>query len=517
MIDENVSFLPIEEIRARLLGSFILFTKFFYKLRTGREFQVYEGESRESHIITISKAFTSIFNGEDDRVIINIPPRYGKTECAIHFIAWSLARYPDSNFMYVSYSHTLASWQTNTIRHIIQLPQYREIFGVELSKDTSAKDNFTTTSGGSVYGVGAGGTITGRGAGIFGCDRFGGCIVVDDIHKPDEVTSDLIRESINNWWKNTLLSRLNYPEKTPICFIGQRLHESDLPANLIKGFDGSNWKKIILPALDGAGNALCPAIHTKEKLLKMKEFMKYDFSAQYMQDPLPAGGGLFSPNDFILVDIPPEILSTFITIDTAETDRTQGDASVFSLWGIHRIKHFGIDTEMYGLYWMDCLECWVEPKDLVTTFMQFYRESSMHPIKPSLAAIEKKSTGTMLISILKDIQGLRIMDIERTKKSGSKTDRFLKMQPYIAQKMISIPRNGKHTTKCLEHMGKITANNSHRYDDIADTVSDAIQLALIDKILYIPHTDQKRSDVVLDQMASLMQKYLPTGGQRWQI
>ena len=33
---------------------------------------------------------------------------------------------------------------------------------------------------------------------------------------------------------------------------------------------------------------------------------------------------------------------------------------------------------------------------------------------------------------------------------------------------------------CIEHMAKITANESHRHDDIADTLSDAIRIALIE-------------------------------------
>lgn len=514
MTDDDID-LSLPEAKARLLGSFLAFTRVFYRLRTGREFNVYEGECRESHIITISKAFTGILNEDFRRLMINIPPRYGKTELVIHFIAWAFAHFPDSNFMYVSYSHSLASWQTNTIRHIMQMPYYRMLFGVEISQESRAKDNFSTTAGGCVYAAGSDGTITGRGAGIADSERFGGAIVVDDIHKPEEVNSDTMRGKVNQWWKGTMMSRLNSPQKTPIIFIGQRLHEDDLPGNLLKGFDGEKWEPLILPALDAAQNALCPARHTKKDLLQMKEVMKYEFSSQFQQDPLPAGGGIFAPDDFILVDIPPEILSTFITVDTAETGKTQGDASVFSLWGIHRIQHFGMDTPMFGLYWLDCMECWVEPKDLVLTFMQFYREACMYPVKPSVAAIEKKSTGTMLVSILQDLQGLQIIDIERTKKSGSKTDRFLKSQPYVAQKLISLPRFGKHTKKCLEHMGKITANDSHRYDDIADTMADAIQLALIDKVLYLPHTGQKNTDAVLSQMSSIMDKYLPTGANRW--
>lgn len=498
------------ELRARLLGSFLLFTKFFYKLRTGREFEVYQGECRESHILTVSRALTEVFNGDKKNLVINIPPRYGKTELVIHFVAWAMAHQPSSNFLYISYGHKLAARQTNFIRQIMNMPQYRAIFDVKLSTDTTAKDNFLTNKGGSVYADGALGTITGLGAGIKGSSLFGGAIIVDDIHKPTEVTSDVMRQATKDWWKNTLLSRLNEPSHTPIIFIGQRLHEDDVAGNLLQGYDGQDWDSIVLPALDAAGNALCPAIHTKAQLLKMQEFSPYEMAAQYQQSPQPAGGGIFKEDWFVLLDLEPPIVSTFITVDTAETSETHNDATVFSLWGLYKIEQYGIETDTFGLHWMDCHECWVEPKDLVNEFIQFYRESCRHPVKPSLAAIEKKSTGTVLVSILKDMQGLQIMEIERTKASHRKVDRFLAVQPCVAQKQVSLPRNGQHTNHCIDHMKKITANNSHRHDDIADTFADAVQLALIDKILYIKHTDQNESDKVVSQMANYMQRYLPS-------
>src|SRR3990167_1459957 len=171
MMNENVI-----EIRNKLLGSLLLFTKTFYRLRTGREYEISQPEGRESHHITMAKALTGTQRGEINRLIINCPPRYGKTELCIHYIAWCLARYPDSNFIYVSYSHGMASKQTKVIREILLLPYYQRLFGIKIKSESSAKDNFETEHGGSVYAAGADGTITGFGAGIANCDRYGGAI-----------------------------------------------------------------------------------------------------------------------------------------------------------------------------------------------------------------------------------------------------------------------------------------------------------------------------------------------------
>jgi predicted phage terminase large subunit-like protein len=466
--------------RDRLQRSLLAFTQDFYYLRTGRRFDLSQPVGRESHYLTICRALVKVIKGETKRLMINVPPRYGKTELLIEFVAWALSQYPDSNFLYVSYSLGLAKKQTKTIRQIVAMNEYRDLFDVALSGDTAAQGNFETSLGGSVYAAGADGEITGRGAGIKGSNRFGGCIVIDDIHKPSEVSSDTMRKTVNEWYFNTLQSRLNDPESTPIIFIGQRLHEDDLAANLIKSGD---WETIVIPALDGAGNALHPEMHSVTMLRNMQETMPYVFSSQYQQDPLPAGGGIFKPEWFFQMDDEPNIIATFITADTAETSKDYNDATVFSFFGIYKIAHGDIESDILALHWIDCLELRIEPKDLEKEFLAFYASCMRHRIKPRIAAVERKSTGVTLASVLKNIRGLTMMDVERTKLSGNKTTRFLEIQPIIASKQVSLPSDGKHTVMVLEHMRKITANDTHRHDDIADTLYDGVKLGIIDNVI----------------------------------
>jgi predicted phage terminase large subunit-like protein len=481
----------------RLVNSLLHFTQIFYLLRTGRKFELSFPPGRESHFLTICRELESVFDGKGKRLIINVPPRYGKTELLIHFVAWCLAQYPDSNFLYISYAHSLAKKQTQTIKSIIEMKEYQDIFNVRIKGDTSAKDNFELEEGGSVYAAGAGGSITGRGAGINSCNRFGGAIVIDDIHKPDEVTSDTIRQGINEWYYNTLQSRINSPN-TPIIFIGQRLHEDDLAANLIK----EGWKSLIIPAIDKSGNPLHPTMHDLSALKKMQEQSPYIFASQYQQDPQPAGGGIFKPEWFRTHDIEPHIIASFITVDSAETDKSYNDATVFSFWGLYRIKVGDIDTDEYGLHWMDCWELRVEPRDLKPSFLNFYAGCCKHKAKPKLVAIEKKSTGVTLLSVLKEYQGLQLLDIQRNKTHGDKISRFLDAQPYVAQGLISLPTYGKHTRTCIEHCRKITANNSHRFDDIADTMYDAIKIALIDKTMIVRSGEKQDYNAVAKNVMS---------------
>ena len=90
----------------------------------------------------------------------------------------------------------------------------------------------------------------------------------------------------------------------------------------------------------------------------------------------------------------------------------------------------------------------------------------LHKVRPEMAAIEKKSSGVTLCSILSDMRGLKIREVMRTKASGSKTARFLEMQPKIASKLITFTEDARHAEMCIKHMIKITTNDTHKNDDV---------------------------------------------------
>lgn len=470
------------EIAAKLKGSLLLFIQSFFPILTGREFIISRPVGRESHFITICRVLTKCTRLEALRVLINVPPGHGKSVIVSFWIAWCYAKWPDCNFLYISYAKTLAATHTDTVKRLMMLSQYKVLFDVHLRDDSQAKDAFTTEGGGTVSAFGSAGAITGRNAGLPGLDRFSGAVVIDDSHKPDEVHSDLIRESVITNFRETIQQR---PRgiNVPIVFIGQRLHEQDLPAYFLAGEDGYDWDKVILKSLDEAGNALYPEAFPLEMLKIRQTKDRYVFAAQHQQDPQPAGGGLYMPEDFPLLADEPKFLTTFITADTAETEDPRNDATVFSFWGLYSIEVEGRKIGVQGLHWIACREIRVEPKHLEREFLDFWQDCARHQNPPLTAFIEKKSTGVTLISILKGMRGLKVREIERTRKSGSKSQRFIDIQPYVATKQVSLPSHGVHTEMCINHMKKITNNDSHAHDDIADTCADAVRIGLIDKLL----------------------------------
>jgi predicted phage terminase large subunit-like protein len=244
-----------------------------------------------------------VFRGECKRLIINVPPRYSKTEIAVvNFIAWSLGHVPDAEFIHASYAAPLAVNNSANVRSLLQHEAYQQVFPTcRLASD--AKSHWTTTEGGVMYAAGAGGTITGFGAGKHR-EGFGGAIIIDDPHKPDEAKSDVIRQGVIDWFQNTLESRKNSKD-TPIILIMQRLHEHDLAGWLLDGGNGETWEHVCLPAIQADGTALWPEKHTIEDLRRMEKAAPYVFAGQYLQRPAPPEGGVIKPDAINVIDALP--------------------------------------------------------------------------------------------------------------------------------------------------------------------------------------------------------------------
>lgn len=276
------------------------FARWMFARRRGFAWQ------RAVHHRLICDALMRVYRGECRRLIINIPPRYSKTELAvIMFVAWSLGKSPDAEFIHASYAATLAAKNSAAVRDLLAHEAYREIFpGTRLADE--AKAHWSTTAGGVMYATGAQGTITGFGAGKMR-DGFGGAVIIDDPHKADEARSEVVRQGVIDWFQNTLESRVNNPERTPIVLVMQRLHESDLAGWLLAGGNGEAWEHLCLPVWREDGTPLWPEKHSAEELRRMEQASPYVFAGQYRQRPAPPEGGLFKPDQIQVIDALPAV------------------------------------------------------------------------------------------------------------------------------------------------------------------------------------------------------------------
>jgi len=289
---------PVKRQRAiyRAREEFYFYTRWMFLERKGFLWQ------RADHHEIVCAALMRVFRGECRRLIINIPPRYSKTELMRRFIEWSLGKVPDAEFIYTCYSGTLATESSVNIRNtVLDLP-YRELFP-DVLLETEGQDHWKTTRGGVIYAAGFDGTITGFGAGKMR-EGFAGALVVDDAHKPNEIRSDVKRKGVITTFQETVENRLNSRD-TPIIVMGQRLGEEDLPGWLLAGGNGERWESIVLPALREDGTALWPAKHTVEDLRLMERASPYKFAGQYQQRPSPAEGNIFRPDAMPVFDAVP--------------------------------------------------------------------------------------------------------------------------------------------------------------------------------------------------------------------
>lgn len=437
------------------------FSRWMFLQRKG-----YQWKKARHHKI-VCDALMRVYRGESKRLVINIPPRYSKTELAvINFIAWCLGKVPDSEFIHTSYSGTLASNNAWQARELVLHEAYREIFpATNLRSDSTAKDEWRTTAGGIVYARGSGGTITGYGAGK---DRkgFGGAIIIDDPHKADEATSNVIRQGVIDWFQNTIESRKNDPTNTPIIVIMQRLHENDLSGWLLNGGNGEHWDHVCLPALDEqTGEALWPEKHTAEMLATMSSANPYVFSGQYQQRPSPLGGGILKGDRFRRYKALPNFRYRKIFADTAQKTGERNDYSVFQCWGAHE----------GGAYLIDQIRGKWEAPELKRRAVDFWnKHQAVDPVEfGSLRQmiVEDKSSGTGLIQDIKLTCSIPIEGVQRVK---DKLTRVMDIAGYVESGRVFVPEEADFIGDFIHECESFTPNDTHAHDDQIDPMCDAI-------------------------------------------
>lgn len=315
--------------RVMCLDDVLMHTRYFYKRIFKRKFVV------NSHHEKVCGVLNMVLAGLLTKVIINIGPRYSKTELAVkNFVSSAFAHNPKSIFIHLSYSQKLVEDNSDSIKAIMKSPEYQSMFpDVRISKKNDSKKKWNTTAGGSFYAASTAGQVTGMGAGtveeeedfkefesqlsslLEGLEinsftvksKFGGALIIDDPIKPEDAFSDLLRVKINERWDSTIKNRVN-SRRTPIIVMGQRTHEEDLSGHLMVS-DGYTtdlqeainnpdiWYVLAIPVIqedeNGQEFALWPFKHTLTELKKMQVADQMNFDTQYMQDPTPLVGLMY--------------------------------------------------------------------------------------------------------------------------------------------------------------------------------------------------------------------------------
>lgn len=302
----------------------------------------------------ICEHLQAVVDGEIKRLIINCPPRIGKSNTvSVAFPAWTWAQ-PDSTptcgagvpFLYASYADKLSLRDSVKCRRLIESPWYQKRWSnrYQLTTDQNTKSRFTNDKGGDRL-------ITSIGAGVTG--EGGNIICIDDPNAANDVESEATTQTTIDWWTTAMPTRLNDPMNGAFIIIQQRLGEDDLTGHILE-HEADGWTHLCLPGRfepersfhtsigwkdprTEAGALLWPERFSEPYLKRLEKSMgPFTFAGQIQQRPEPKGGGIirrewwklwepdsYPPMDFVLG-----------CLDTAYTEDTMNDPSGMIVWGI---------------------------------------------------------------------------------------------------------------------------------------------------------------------------------------
>jgi len=395
-----------DALRAVCEEDLLIFSRYIYKENHKRNFIIVP------HFIKIANILMRVYSGDITRLIINIPPRYGKTELAIKmFISWCLAKKPTSKFIHLSYSDTLALDNSSQTKEYIQSDSFQYLWQMDLKKDAQSKGKWFNDDGGGMYATASGGAITGFGAGGTNENEFEGAIIIDDPLKPDDAFSDVKRTAINDRYNNTIRSRTNN-RNVPIIVIMQRLHEDDLSGYLLDGGSGEDWTHLCMPALDENNTPLWNDKHTFKELEQIRKANAYTFAGQYMQMPAPDEGGEWKKDWFEILDksaIPLNTLKWELIIDGAYTKNTANDPTGYQVGAKYNNDYIILSS----------VDKYLELPELLKDIPNFI---SSLCVNVSLILIEPKASGKSLSQMLKSSTGYPVSEIKSNFVNSSKIE-----------------------------------------------------------------------------------------------
>ena len=346
------------EQRRRLLESNFLFFVFFVF------FKIYKRKFMLNwHHRRICNILERVRNQELFHVVINIGPRYTKTELLVIWQAWCFAKQKTDIFLGLSYSAKLAAKNSLNVQSIILSNAFQELWPMKFSKSQRGKTLWSIEKGGEVFAGNTGGAVTGFGAGRPGAE-WGGAMIIDDPQKVDDSWYETKRHHIKNNFDNTLVSRLNNPSITPIIIIMQRIHEDDLTGhvlsdNCIIDFDHFSYAALKEKGETSwgdkrrAGQALWPAKHTVKQLKKIEQRRPMYFVGQLQQRPAPIEGMLVRREWLRFYNVPPASFSRgiYVSVDMNAKDgegaKTKDTSNAcFSIYGVNPPDIYLLDQKV---------------------------------------------------------------------------------------------------------------------------------------------------------------------------
>ncbi len=401
------------------------------------------------------------------RLMVTMPPRYLKS-IAASFLqpAWLIGRDPKLKIIVASYGEKLTQNHARMFGAVVASRRYQRVFPHMSAKPkVNSVTEFTTAAGGGRRTATVGGAITGIGADL---------IIIDDIMKASDASSEAAREEARRYHDETLYSRLNNKAEGSIIVVQQRLHQDDLIAHLL---EKGTYRHLNLPALAerpaqndlyngftwsrDVGDPLAPGRENTAALDIIRgDVGEAAFRTQYQQDPASAGSPML---DFFKVRVLDKsasdirILKTVQAWDTAVKDGPNCDYSVGMTFGWDDGRWVLLDVQRRRMNFADLKAC---------------ARKMYEKWQPELAIVEDSANGSALYV---DLRGEGIL-IKPFGVSGSKEERFSVAAEWLESGKIALLRN----TDYFEDLRReLLGFPQGRFDDQVDTISLFVRRARI--------------------------------------
>lgn len=255
-------------------------------------------KSDREFLVKLCNEFQDFFFSDESIMIVNLPPRHGKSRTAGCFVEWVLGRDRNQKIMTGSYNETLSTMFSKNVRNSISeekadinKPVYSDVFpGTSIKRGDGAMNLWSLEGGYNNYlATSPTGTATG-----FGCSLM----IIDDLIKnAEEANNETVKEKHWEWFTNTMLSRLE--ENGKIIIIMTRWASDDLAGRALEHYkqQGTKVRHITMKALIDKEHQtmLCPDILSYSSYMSKIMAMGIDIaSANYQQEPIDLKGRLYN-------------------------------------------------------------------------------------------------------------------------------------------------------------------------------------------------------------------------------
>lgn len=402
------------------------------------------------------------------RLIINVPPRHGKSiSASVAFAAWLLGRNPAERVVGISYGSEVAMKFARDTKRVMESRWYRSAFpGTRLSARTATHD-FQTTRQGGRYTTSIDGALTGLGGDIF---------LIDDPNQASDARSATARQAVIDWYGGVLLSRLNNARNGVVIIIQQRVHEDDLTGYLL-ATEPDEWAHLNLPAIAVAdeaiplgsgcfhrrrvGDILDPSREDLRTLEQKRRIMgSQSFSAQYQQEPVPNDGEIVKWSWFKTYQTAPDFErgDRFVqSWDTASKAGELNDFSVCTTWLIKGRDYYLVDV-------------WRGRVDFPDLRRQVYALNNRYG--PDVLLIEDKGSGTQLIQQLREEDDPHLPRPIAFVPTADKITRMAAQAVRIEQGHVFVPQDASFMGHFRRELLQFP-NGKH--DDQVDSVSQFLE------------------------------------------